>query len=209
VLPQSNEYFARFLEKRNGLMVGVVCNGQLISQIVLMGPITLEDAIARNAITRNEIPFHHAQSADLIVVAKSMAVHPEWRGNELSQLMLDAALDQPLARTADHVFAQISADNVRSWELFMRNGFGIVAAAIDPLDNQPRFVMQKPALGLALHSTPSVDNINPLEQFSTILRVTGLEALIGQLGPRDSTLSLSFFAGQATAAAWTEEVANA
>ncbi|MFX5530488.1 GNAT family N-acetyltransferase, partial [Acinetobacter baumannii] len=77
--------------------------------------------------------------SELIVVAKSMAVHPDWRGNELSQHMLEAALDQPIASTADHVFAQISVDNVRSWELFLKRGFGVVAAAVDPTDQKPRF----------------------------------------------------------------------
>ena len=208
VLPQSSEYFVRLLERRNGLMVGVRVKGQLIAQMALMGPMTLEDAVNRNTITRNEIPFHHAEASDLTVVAKSMAVHPAWRGNELSQHILEAALDQPLARTADHVFAQISVENARSWELFLRHGFGIVAAAIDPSDLKPRFVLQKPALGLALHAIPSIDNLDPSTDFAAIMRLTGREALIGQLDEHGLNFRLAFHAGKNTAAAWTEDGAE-
>jgi ribosomal protein S18 acetylase RimI-like enzyme len=204
ILPQSVEYFARFLERRNGLMVGVRVLGQLVAQMVMMGPLTLEDAITRNAITRNDVPFHHAENADLVVIAKSMAVHPKWRGNELSRHMLQAALEQPLARMADHVFAQISADNSHSWELFLDLGFGIVAAAVDPSDQKPRFILQKPVLGFSLHPVTSVDDIEPLANFSSIVRLTGIEAMIGQRDAAASDVRLAFSAAQTAAAAWSE-----
>ena len=207
VLPQSAEYFARLLERRNGLMVGVRVKGQLVAQMALMGPLTLEDAIMRNAITRNEVPFHHAESSDLVVIAKSMAVHPAWRGNELSQHMLEAAIDQPVARTADHVFAQISVDNVRSWEIFLRHDFGIVAAAIDPIDHKPRFILQKPALGMTLHETASIGNLDPSADFAAILRLTGREALIGKLDENGLNFRLAFHADRNNAGAWSENEA--
>jgi GNAT superfamily N-acetyltransferase len=205
VLPQSADYFSRLLERKNGLMVGVRAKGQLIAQMAIMGPLTLEDAVTRNAITRNEIPFHHAESADLVVIAKSMSVHPAWRGNELSQHMLEAAIDQPIARTADHVFTQISADNCRSWELFLRHGFGIVAAALDPSDHKPRFVLQKPALGLALHEVASIDNLDPSSDFAAIMRLTGREALVGQLDEIGLSFRLAFHADKNSAASWAED----
>jgi ribosomal protein S18 acetylase RimI-like enzyme len=208
VLPQSPEYFARLLDKRNGLMVGVRVKGQLIAQMAVMGPMTLEDAVTRNAITRNEIPFHHTEAADLVVIAKSMAVHPDWRGNELSQHMLEAALDQPIARTADHVFAQISVDNVRSWELFLRHGFGIVAAAVDPSDQKPRFILQKPALGFSLHDVASMDNLDATTDFAAIMRLTGREALIGKFEEGDLSFHLAFHADNQTAAGWSESEAS-
>lgn len=208
VLPQTSAYFTRLLERKNGLMVGVRAKGQMVAQMAMMGPLTLEDAIARNAITRNEIPFHHAENFDLVVIAKSMAVHPDWRGNELSQHMLAAALDQPIARMADHVFAQISVDNARSWELFLRHSFGIVAAAVDPSDQRPRFVLQRPVLGFALHDIPSIDNLDPASDFTAIMRLTGREALIGQLDEGGLNFRLAFHADKNTAAAWSEDEAE-
>lgn len=208
VLPQSTEYFARLLERRNGLMVGVRVKGQLVAQMALMGPTTLEDAVNRNAITRNEVAFHHAEPSDLVVIAKSMAVHPDWRGNELSQHMLTAALDQPLARTADHVFAQISVDNVRSWELFLRHGFGIVAAGVCPSDQKPRFILQKPALGLSLHEIPSIKNLDPSSDFAAIMRLTGREALVGKLDENGLSFRLAFHADRNNAGAWVEAEAG-
>ena len=107
-------------------------------------------------------------------------------------------------RAADHVFAQISAGNVRSWEIFLKNGFGIVAASIDPGDMKPRFILQKPALSFAFYPTPGVDNVNPAADFTSIIRITGHEALIG-LSDKVDPAKLSFFASSDTAAAWTDE----
>ena len=207
IIPQTAEYFVRLLERRSGLMVGVRVKGQLVAQMAVMGPMTLDDAMNRNAITRNDVPFHHARPSDLIVIAKSMAVHPDWRGNELSQRMLEAALEQPIARTADHVFAQISADNGRSWELFLRHGFGIVAAAVDPIDQKPRFIVQKPALGFALHEIASVDGLAPTSDFAAIMRLTGREALIGRIDEFDVN-GLAFHADKNNAGAWSEAEAS-
>jgi len=203
VLPQTSSYFQNLLAHENGHMLGITLADKLIAQMALMGPLRLEDALTKNAITRNDVRLHHAGTFESVVIAKSMAVHPAWRGHELSAAMLDAALEMPLARAADHVFAQISADNVRSWDLFLRRGFGIVAAAVDPLDNRPRFIMQKPALGLALHYAPSENSIEPATGFAAIMRLTGREALIGR--PSDSDGSkLAFYASTEQAAVWSE-----
>jgi N-acetylglutamate synthase-like GNAT family acetyltransferase len=207
VLPQKPDYFEKFLTRKNGCMVGIRTDGTLIAQMAVMGSLTLEEAIERNACTRNHVPYHHAEMTDLICVAKSMAVHPQWRGNELSQHMLNTVLDMPSVRAVDHVFAQMSASNVRSWELFMQRGFGIVASAIDPIDHQSRFILQKPALDFELYPMPSIDDIHPVDDFSAILRLTDHEALVGQIDHGDAT-RLSFHATGTTAAAWTDEPAK-
>ncbi|MFY9288345.1 MAG: GNAT family N-acetyltransferase [Alphaproteobacteria bacterium] len=205
VLPQPESYFANLLEQKNGVMIGIRTEGKLISQMVLMGPLTIETMIDQQKLTRNEIDFHHANPSDSTVIAKSMAVHPDWRGNELSQHMLDTALNLPLARMADHMFAQVSVENVRSWELFLRSGFGIVAAALDPTDHKPRFILQKPSLGFALHHSQAANSIDPAADFSSIMRMTQREALIGQMDKIDP-LKLSFFASADMAAVWNDEV---
>ena len=184
-------------------MFGIRVEGQLVAQMVAMGTLRLEQAVERNAITRNEITFHHAEMTDLAVIAKSMAVHPNWRGNELSQHILAAMLAMPSVRAANHVFAQISVENARSWELFC-NGFGIVGASIDPVDLKPRFIVQKSALGFPYYPAASLENIDPVTDFDAITKLTEREALIGQLDELDAS-KLSFFASGDTAAAWTEE----
>jgi GNAT superfamily N-acetyltransferase len=204
VLPQSKEYFEKLLNRRNGFMVGVRRGDDMIAQIAMMGPFTLEEAITTNAITRNDVNFHHAEPTDLVVIAKSMAVHPDYRGNDLSQSILEAALDQTLVRTSDHVFAQISVENARSWELFLRHGFCITAAAIDQSDQKPRFIVQKPAMGFALHYASSVDGIHAYGDFVDIMSLTGREALIGQFD-MIGTGQLAFYASQDMAAAWSDE----
>jgi len=189
VLPQSPAYFEKFLAGKGGAMLGVTAGGTLIAQLVLMGPLTLEDAIANRAVTRNEIAFHHVGALDDIVAVKSMAVHPEYRGNELSQHLLAGALELPLLTQVDHVFAQISVDNVRSWELFLKNGFGIVAAGVDPGDQKARFILQKPAGGFTFDAAPSADDVDAVADFSAIARLTQREALVGHIDDMASTAS--------------------
>jgi GNAT superfamily N-acetyltransferase len=151
----------------------------LIAQIALMGPMELREAIALHHITFNDVPFHHAALTDSVVIFKSMAVHPDWRGNDLSGNLVAFALDLPLARVADHLFAQISAGNRRSWDIFARLGFGIVAAAYDPGDKQPRFIFQKPAFGFDFAGEVIADEVDPREDFSAIVALTQNEALVG------------------------------
>jgi GNAT superfamily N-acetyltransferase len=204
VLPQKAEYFEKLLARKNGFLIGISVRKQLIAQIAVMGALTLEEAVERNAITRNEVSFHHAEPTDLVAIAKSMSVHPAWRGNELSQHLLQAMLDIPSVRAAEHVFAQVSAENTRSWELFLKNGFGIIAASVDPIDFKPRFILQKPALRFAFYPSPSVEAIEPIADFTAIMRFTARELLIGQIDGVDPS-KLSFFASRDTAAAWTDE----
>ena len=208
VLPQQPAYFRDLLSGETGVMVGVRVRGQLVAQMALMGPLKLCDAISRNAITRNEVTLHHAGQFESVVIAKSMTVHPAWRGNELSGIMLESVLTLPMARTADHVFAQISADNIRSWDIFLRNGFGIVAAAIDPQDDKPRFIVQRPALGFALHETAGAYDMDHVSDFAAIVRLTQREALSGRLDD-GVAFKLAFYASTEHAASWTEETAPA
>ncbi|MDP9127521.1 MAG: GNAT family N-acetyltransferase [Pseudomonadota bacterium] len=206
VLPQEPAYFEKLLSREAGLILGLRASGRLVAQIVLMGPMTLDEAIDKNAITRSDVTFHHAAPSESVIIAKSMAVHPEWRGNELAQHLLHTALSQPSTRIADHVFAQISVENTRSWELFLRNGFGIVAAALDPVDGKPRFVLQKPALDFSLHGIASVDDVDPLADFPAVMRLTQREALIGRIdiGPAST---LDFHARTEMAASWYDTTA--
>ena len=187
VLPQAPDYFEKFLGQKAGQMIGISTNGQLVAQIIVMGPLTREDAVAKRAVTRNDIAYHHVGVMDTLVAIKSMAVHPEFRGNELSQHLVQAALELPLTHNVDHAFAQISVENTRSWELFLRNGFGIVAAAVDPTDSKPRFILQKPLGGFSFDMAPSADDVDPATDFPAIMLLTHREGLIGRIDD-DATL---------------------
>ena len=166
VLPQMPDYFEKFLTQKAGVMLGIMASDKLVAQLVLMGPLPLEDVIGKHAVTRNDIAFHHVGALDQIIAIKSMAVHPDYRGNELSQHILTAALNMPFVRQVDQAFCQISVNNSRSWELFLKNGFGIVGAATDPLDQQARFILQKPATGFSFDQGPSADDVDPAADFT-------------------------------------------
>jgi GNAT superfamily N-acetyltransferase len=138
----------------------------------------LREAIALRLITNNDITFHHASLTDSVIIFKSMAVHPEYRGNDLGRNLLGFALDQPLTKIADHVFAQVSVGNKRSWDVFAKLGFGIVAAGYDPKDGKPRFVFQKPSFGFDL-SPIIADDVDPVADFPAIVNLTQRDALVG------------------------------
>jgi hypothetical protein len=179
ILPQGTAYFQNLLMRQTGIMIGIRAEGQLIAQMALMGPMELREAIALHIITNNDVPFPHASLTDSVIVFKSMARNPEWRGNDLAKNMLTFALDQPFTRIVDHVFAQISAGNKRSWDSFVRHGFGIVAAAYDPKDGQPRFIFQKPAFGFDFAPAIIADDVDAKVDFPAIINLTQREALIG------------------------------
>lgn len=204
VLPQPQAYFEKLLARRNGGLLGIMAGGKVVAQMAVMGSLTLDEAVERNAITRNDVYFHHALPNEVVVVAKSMAVHPDWRGNGFAPILLKAALELPMSRAADHMFAQASVDNMRSWAMFLRSGFGVVAAAVDPNDGKPRFVLQRPTLGFGLREAPSVEGVSPTASFAAMMRLTSREALIGCLPVNGVGYELSFFASEVSAAAWSE-----
>ena len=185
-------------------MLGIRLRGQLIASLALQGVMTLDEAQLTHAITGSLITLHHAEPVELVAVVQTIAVHPDWRDDRLTDHLLTAALDLPMVRTADHVFAQIAAAHDACRDSFLRHGFGIVAATLEPSDLQPRFILQKPALGFALHELASAEDVNPLPDFSTIMRLTEREALIGR--PDDlKPARLAFHASRDLAASWNEE----
>ena len=180
MLVQSVSYFQNLLAQKNGSMIGVRAeDGTLIAQMALMGPMELREAIVLRVITSNDVPFHHAMLTDSVVVCKSMAVHPDWRGNDLANTLVTFAMNLPFANAAAHIFAQISVGNKRSWGVFARNGFGIVAAAYDPKDGLPRFIFQKPAFGFDFSSEVIADDVVPCDDFPAIVNLTQRDALVG------------------------------
>ncbi|MDD3029515.1 MAG: hypothetical protein PHS57_04455 [Alphaproteobacteria bacterium] len=179
ILPQQASYFKDLLAGTTGRMVGIRVERKLIAQLVLIGPLSLREAIAGNIITHNDLSFHHASLNDSVIVFKSMASLPDWRGNDLAQSLVDYAENHPFVRVADHLFTQISVSNRRSWNVFAVKKFGIVGAAYDPDDGLPRFVFQKSAFGFDLDPAPIVDDVDPTDDFDAIVSLTQREGLIG------------------------------
>ncbi len=192
ILPQPSIYFENLLNRKTGLMLGLRAKDKLVAQMALMGPMPLRQAIFDQVITHNEVPFHHASLSDPVIVLKSLASHPDWRGNDLAKNLVAFAIEYPFAQVCAHLFAQVSVGNKRSWDAFMRNKFGIVAAAYDPDDGLPRFIFQRPTFGFDLEPAIMADEVDPLADFPAIVSLTQREALIGVYG-EDSAEKLIFF----------------
>jgi hypothetical protein len=191
ILPQSTTYFQNALMRMTGLVIGIRAEGKLVGQMVLMGPLTLSEAIVMRLITHNDVPFHHASLNDTVVVYKSLASLPGWRGNDIAKNLVQFANELPFTQVCDHAFAQISVGNKRSWDSFARQNFGIVAAAYDPDDGLPRFIFQKPSFGFDFAPQTAADEVDPTLDFPAIVALTQRQALIG-VYERDSNDKLAF-----------------
>jgi len=187
---QSVAYFQNMLSDITGQMIGIRCEGRLVAHISVIGPMELREAIAMRLITNNDIPFHHATLTDTIIVLANKLTHPDWRGYGFGAALLEAAMSLPLAQTSDHIFAQIPVGDRRSWDAYMRQGFGIVAAGYEPQDKHPHFILQKPAFGFDFSPAIIADEVDPSEDFSAIVNLTKREALVGVFeAPEATTLS--------------------
>ena len=175
ILPHGTTYFEDLLSQKTGLMIGIRTGGLLIAQIALKGPMGLDDAINDQVITHNDVTFYHASLNDTVVVIKSLASHPEWRGNELAKTLVNYAVEIPFTKDCDHMFAQISAANKHSWDIFLSQGFGLVAAGYDPDDELPRFIIQRPKEGFNVELADITDLEN---DFPAIVRLTRDEAVV-------------------------------
>lgn len=176
---QGMAYYQNLLTRQGGVVVGVRVDGTLRASMAVLGPVDLREAIALRMITKSPVPFHHAALTDNVIVFKGMTVHPDFRGNDLNQVMLSYALDLPLVQVAHHVFAQISSGDKRRWDALSRQKFGIVSASYDPENGEPRFVFQKPAFGFDFSPEPIVDEVDHMDDFSAIINLTQREALVG------------------------------
>jgi hypothetical protein len=177
--PQGTAYFQNLLTHQTGLLVGIRAANKLIALMALEGPLTLREAIAFHSITNNDVPYHHASLADTVVVFKSMATHPDYRGNDLEKELLSFAATLPFAQVSGHVFAQIAVGNKRIWNAFISQKFCIVSAVYDSEDNQPRFIFQKPAFGFDLIPHLIADEVDPIADFPAIVALTQREGLVG------------------------------
>ena len=191
ILPQSASFFQNLLTRMTGMMVGIRANDILIAQMGLAGPLPLREAMAMHTITRNDVRYHHASLDDTVIVYKSLAAHPLWRDNDLEKNLVSFASSLPFTQVADHVFAQFSVGYKKAWEPFVRQKFGIVAAANDPEDGLPRFILQKPSFGFDLIPAIIADEVDPVFDFPAIISLTQREALVG-IFENDASAKLSF-----------------
>ncbi|MCL2474245.1 MAG: hypothetical protein FWF23_05045 [Alphaproteobacteria bacterium] len=191
VLPQNEDYFADLLSGFSGAVVGIKAKGELVAQIAVAGELSIDEAVEKKLITKNNVSFHHVLSEDSIVVFKSLVCDPDWSGNDLGFHTVAAALKTPLVESADNILTQISAANIRSTNMFLSRGFGIVAAGYDPIDNLPRFVFQKPLNGFSFVPNIIADAVDPITDFPAIMKLTERDALVG-ISEDSSYTSLSF-----------------
>ena len=153
--------------------------GALIAQMAVVGTMELREAIAQKILVGEGIPFHHAKLTDRVVIFRSLATHPEWGGNDLAKTLVSVASTLPLAQSAAHIFAQVSSANKRSWSIFTKQAFGIVSAVYAPQDEQPCFILQKPAFDFDFSPEVIVDEVCSCEDFAAIVTLTQREALVG------------------------------
>jgi [ribosomal protein S18]-alanine N-acetyltransferase len=79
----------------------------------------------------------------------TIAVHPEWRGQGLGELLLISLLDRGAARNAHKATLEVRVSNLTAQALYRKLGFTIVAriARYYSDNNEDAFIMATPPLG--------------------------------------------------------------
>ncbi len=181
LLPQSETYYRNLLTHTTGLMVGVRVDSALAAMMALTEPMALREAIGLHMLGASGVFFHHASLDDMVSVFDAPLTNPVWSDGNLEKNLLSFAVWLPYAQSADHVFAQVPAGLTLGWGPLMRQKFGVVAAANDPENDVPQFILQKPSFGFDLEPCPMADEVDPVSDFSAIARLTQKQALIGVL----------------------------
>jgi ribosomal protein S18 acetylase RimI-like enzyme len=107
--------------------VGIICNGDLLGQALLVHPTT---AFPNNGMT--DMP--PITPIETVSVIQGLGVHPWARGLNMGSKLIDAWLDVAKADGRVNVIAETEQHNQYSWQLFIDHGIEIIGQATDPVD---------------------------------------------------------------------------
>lgn len=126
VLPKSQAFFERHLSQGNTVL-GIVHNGQLIAQSIILNPTAENPKTGMVDMALNAGP-------EKITVLQGVLVHPDYRGNKLMSVMVDEWLSLAAQEGRVHAIAEVTTDNYYSWSVFLKEGLSIHSLGVDPTD---------------------------------------------------------------------------
>jgi ribosomal protein S18 acetylase RimI-like enzyme len=127
ILPKKRSFFQTLFEKGVGRVIGVVTQGKLIAQgLMLMPTQTCPDT--------GMVDMEAVSSPDDVSVFQAVSVNPDYRGNRLMRVMTREWLKLAGEEGRTHAIAEVDVHNVASWASFVHEGMDIVSLGFDPDD---------------------------------------------------------------------------
>lgn len=126
LLKKEKEFFQKHLDHGN-LILGVVHDGQLIAQSILLNP-TKEHP--KTGMVDMKLP----SGVDKITIIQGVIVDPDYRGNKLMTTMVDTWLDISKKNKRKDAISEVTVENHYSWSVFLKEGMHIHSIGTDPSD---------------------------------------------------------------------------
>jgi N-acetylglutamate synthase-like GNAT family acetyltransferase len=126
LLRKSREFFEKHFAEGN-IVLGVVHNGQLVAQSVIVHP------TAQNPRTGMVDMVLEAKPEEVTII-QGVVVHPAYQGNRLMTEMVDAWLAIAEKQGRTHAIAEVAVGNYFSWSIFLKEGLHIHSLGVDPAD---------------------------------------------------------------------------
>lgn len=128
LLEKPKSFFeGHFSKAKDNIVLGIVCNDNLIGQSIILNPSTTHPGTGMTAMAPVGAP-------DTISVLQGVSVLPEFRNNKLMHQMVHAWLNHALLQNKQHALAEVEVHNIGSWSAFLNEGMQITSIGVDPDD---------------------------------------------------------------------------
>jgi ribosomal protein S18 acetylase RimI-like enzyme len=126
LLRKNEEFFEKHFAAGN-IVLGVVHNGQLVAQSVVVNPTAQNPKTGMVDMVLDAQPWQ-------VTIIQGVVVHPAYQGNRLMSEMVDAWLAIAEKQGRTHAIAEVAVGNYYSWSIFMKEGLHIHSMGVDPAD---------------------------------------------------------------------------
>lgn len=128
---QSEEGFKARRTYPRAVTLGVFMYSESEKKEILVAQQTIEF----NADTDIQLPEEIKKENAKIATLEGFMVHPEYRGNGFTEILLDHSCHIGKTQGKDIFVSCVDAANPFSYGVLLKNGFGVASAYVDPEDN--------------------------------------------------------------------------
>lgn len=128
LLKKDRAFFESHFANGNA-MLGIVHNGTLIAQSVILNP-----TAAHPKTGMVDMPELSGMSLESVTVQQGVIVDPAYRGNHLMGVMVEEWLSESKKSNRTEVISEVATENPFSWDVYLQNGMHIESIGTDPDD---------------------------------------------------------------------------
>lgn len=127
------EYYHEVFDNKNIHYIGVFAGSKLIGMSYIH--LCHDKESFDDEIPGSPVDFFEAGRTSLVAAMGADCVHPEYRGNQLNQAMIQCRLELAADLGCSDAFSIIDRNNHWNMSPYFNNGFNMYATAVDPSDN--------------------------------------------------------------------------